>query len=320
MGQLTVEQRYTIAVMHKSGSSQKDIADAISKHKSVVNRELKRNMDLRSGEYRAELAQRKCVQRHRNKAKHCRFTAEVEKLVKVGLEKHYSPEQIVGTAKRKNEHMVSHERIYQYIWSDKRKGGNLHKKLRHKGKKYRKRGSLKDKRGMILNRTDISARPPVVESRERFGDLEIDTIIGKDRKGAILTINERKTGMVKIRKLDGKDAEKLAEVTIESLQDWAPNLFTITSDNGKEFAAHATIATALNIDFYFAKPYHSWERGSNENLNGLIRQYIPKGTDFSNISEKEIQQIEDDLNDRPRKRFNFFSPNEVMQQTVAFIT
>jgi transposase, IS30 family len=320
MGQLTVEQRYTIAAMRQNGHSQKDIAEKIGKHKSVVNRELKRNMDLRSGAYRAELAQRKCDDRHHSKPKHLRFTEAVKELVNEGLEKLYSPEQIVGFAKKKNENIVSHERIYQYIWSDKRKGGDLHKNLRHKGKKYRKRGNLKDKRGMILNRIDISERPPVVESRERFGDLEIDTIIGKDRKGAILTINDRKTGMVKIRKLQGKDADKLAEVAIETLQEWAPNLHTITSDNGKEFAAHSTIATALNIDFYFAKPYHSWERGSNENLNGLIRQYIPKGTDFSNISEKEIQEIEDNLNDRPRKRFDFFSPNEVMQQTVAFIT
>ena len=189
-----------------------------------------------------------------------------------------------------------------------------------KVKRYRDRSLMRDKRGQIVGRVDISERPVVVDERKRFGDLEVDTIVGKDRKGAILTINDRATGVLKMKKLNGKNASELAEACISALSHWVPNLMTITADNGKEFADHQTIAKKLNIDFYFAKPYHSWERGSNENLNGLIRQYIPKKTDFSTITEEYVQFVEDQLNNRPRKRFNFETPNYMLNQKVAFVT
>lgn len=160
----------------------------------------------------------------------------------------------------------------------------------------------------------IEERPEEVDAKERIGDLEIDTIIGKDRKGAILTINDRVTGNVKIRKLAGKNAQRLAEATVESLSDWKPFLKTITSDNGKEFASHRFIAEELGIDFYFAHPYHSWERGANENLNGLIRQYIPKKADFDTISEEYIAFVENELNNRPRKRFGYQTPKEKLKE------
>jgi transposase, IS30 family len=325
MKHLTEGQRYTIEVMKNQGYSQSKIAEAIGKNKSVVSREISRNCDKRSGTYTANLAQRKCADRHIAKSKKIHFTPLVQSRVEELIKDDYSPEQIVGICKLKGEKCVSTERIYQHIWSDKRKKGTLYLHLRTQGKRYRKRGSSKDRRGIIKNRIDIDQRPPIVEQRERLGDLEIDTIIGKNHQGAIVTINDRASGMLKMKKLESKDAEQLAIETIALLQEWRPFLHTITSDNGKEFAAHQTISEALGVTFYFAHPYHSWERGSNENLNGLVRQYIPKKTDFSTITDEFVKEVETKLNNRPRKRHNFETPNEVFNNLiintkVAFIT
>ena len=194
------------------------------------------------------------------------------------IEQDYSPEQIAGRAKHEGVNCVSHERIYQYIWQDKKDCGLLFKHLRRKGCKYRKRGAAKDSRGIIKGRTCISQRPVIVQEKTRLGDLEIDTIIGKNHQEAILSINDRVSSLLWMAKLNGKNAAELARKAIEILESQANWLHTITSDNGKEFAEHIKIATALNIDFFFARPYHSWERGANENTNGLIRQYFPKGT------------------------------------------
>ena len=159
-----------------------------------------------------------------------------------------------------------------------------------------------------------------MEAKERFGDLEIDTIIGKNRKGAILTINDRATGMLKMRKLKSREARQVKQAALELPGDRKPHLFTLTADNGKEFAAHESIGGALEIDFFFAHPYHSWERGANENLNGLIRQYIPKATDFDQVTDELVAQVQEALNSRPRKRFDFESPKCMFNQKVAFVT
>lgn len=320
MSHLTVEQRYAISVMLQNGKSKTEIAKILGKHKSIITREIKRNCDQRNGKYDYDLADRKCNKRHAEKNKKIAFTPEIKLYVEDLLGKKYSPEQIVGTAKKMSIPCVSHERIYQHIWEDKKRKGNLHEHLRTQGKRYRKRGAAKDKRGIIKGRVDISMRDPIVDKRERLGDLEIDTIIGKNHKGAIITINDRATGMLKMAKISGKDAKELAEKTIEMLQDWKPIIKTITADNGKEFSEHDTIVKALEVSFYFARPYHSWERGSNENLNGLIRQYIPKKTDFNEITDQQIEYIQTQLNNRPRKRFNFESPINIFNQKVAFIT
>lgn len=232
---------------------------------------------------------------------------------------------MVGTLKKQQEDTVSIERIYQHIWEDKKQGGTLYTHLRNQGRSYRKRGHLKDNRGIIKNRVDIEKRPKIVEKRTRFGDLEVDLIIGKNHKQAIVTINDRASGMLKMNKVDSKKAEQVSQVIIDELQDWMPYLHTITADNGKEFALHEIVAEQLNIDHYFAKPYHSWERGSNENLNGLIRQYFKKSSDFENITEQQIKDIEEKLNKRPRKRFGFENPIFVMNkllfnQKVALVT
>jgi len=325
MKHLTVEQRYTISVMKQQGYKQKEIAKAIGKDKSVISREIKRNCDKRSGEYRHDLAQRKCEQRHHSKSKKCRFTEQVKTDVDTWLKQDYSPEQISGRAKLEGKECVSHERIYQYIWKDKKEGGTLCLHLRRKGRKYRKRGTVKDSRGIIKDRVDISQRPTIVDEKTRIGDLEIDTIIGKKHRGAILTINDRVSGFLWMAKLNSKNAEELAEKVVEILAPQAHWIHTITSDNGKEFAEHKKIAENINIDFYFAKPYHSWERGANENTNGLIRQYLSKSSSFEMITNKNILYVQHKLNNRPRKKLGFLSPIEFLllklsNQKVAFIT
>ena len=316
MAHLTKPQRYTIEAMLKEGHTQSEIARVIGKNKSVVSREIKRNRDLRFGSYSQDLAQRKYQKRQKEKPKRVRFTDAVKTEVETLLKEDYSPEQVVETLKKVRKDTVSIETIYQYIWKKKKQGGSLHKHLRNQGRRYRKRGNSKDNRGVIQNRVDIDKRPKVVEERSRFGDLEVDLIIGKNHKQAILTINDRASGMLKMTKVKSKKAEEVSRAIVEQLQDWMPYLHTMTADNGKEFAEHLFVAEQLNIDHYFAKPYHSWERGSNENLNRLVRQYLPKKTDFTTITEQQIKEIEDKLNNRPRKRFNYENPIFVMNQLL----
>ncbi len=325
MKHLTVEERYTIWAMMQQGLKQKEIALAIGKDKSVVSHELKRNCDNRNREYRADLAQRKYESRQKNKHKRIRFTEEVKQYVEECLAKDYSPEQIRGRAVVEGRECVSHERIYQYVWKNKKGGGDFYTHLRHKGRRYRKRGNAKDSRGIIKDRVDISQRPEIVDQKQRLGDLEIDTMIGQNHKGALLTINDRVSSYVIIEKLNGKDAKELALKVIERLSFYKKRIHTITSDNGKEFAEHKMISSELKVDFFFAKPYHSWERGANENTNGLIRQYFPKKTSFENLSDQDIKRVEDILNNRPRKKLNFLTPNEFLlrnlsNQKVAFVT
>ena len=326
MAHLTQEQRYTIEALRKSNYSQKEIGDIIGKDKSVICREVQRNSDRRNGLYSWDLAGRKCKKRHEEKPKIERFTPEIKKHVTDWLKEDYSPEQIVGVAKKDGILCVSIERIYQYIWQDKREGGTLYTHLRSNGKTYRKRGALKDKRGQIVGRIGIECRPIEVEQKQRLGDLELDLVIGKDHKGALITINDRASGLLKIRKSTSKEASEIERLVVESLQPWKGFLATMTSDNGKEFAYHQNISEKLGVDYFFARPYHSWERGANENANGLVRQYFPKGYDFTTITDEQAQRVEDILNNRPRKRFGYLSPNQVHLQAmnnngkVAFIT
>lgn len=326
MGHLTVEQRYKIQILKEEGLSQIEIAERISKHKSVICRELKRNCDKRSGKYRAELAEKKCADRHKTKHKKIRFTIDIQLNTEKLLKEDYSPEQIVGISKLQGKECVSVERIYQHIWKDKKLGGTLYKHLRTEGKRYRKRGAAKDKRGQIPDKVSIEKRPKIVDEKKRIGDVEIDLVIGKNHNKALLTLNDRVSGNGKIALLHSKNAEEVKKKVIEILDDWKSFLKTITSDNGKEFTLHKEIATQLGIDYYFAKPYHSWERGANENFNGLVRQYFPKNYDFNRITQNDIQYVENKLNNRPRKRFGYLTPNQVHLQLlinngiVAFIS
>lgn len=320
MSHINLEQRYVIFMFLKHGKTQNEIADFIGRDKSVISREIKRNSDKRNNTYDFSLAHRKSQKRKDDKQRRNSLTPEVLANIEDRLKDDLSPEQIVGEAKTKGIACVSHETIYKYIWRDKKQGGELHTHLRRQGRRYRKRGNSKDNRGIITGRVDISQRPKEVERKERFGDFEIDTVIGKNHQGALVTINDRATGLVRIRKVETKEAETVAKVTIEALKKFKNYAHTITADNGKEFAQHAKISKELDVGFYFARPYHSWERGANENTNGLIRQYFPKGTDFSKITDEQVQAVEDKLNNRPRKRLDFKSPNTIFKQLkkVAF--
>lgn len=306
--------------MQSHNFSQTTIATIIGKDKSVVSRELRRNRDMRNGEYRYKQAQRKYEERLKQKPKAVRFDAEVRERVEAMLAEDFSPEQIVGRCRLEGLGCVSHERIYQHVWADKRRGGDLYTHLRRKGRKYRKRGAGKDGRGIIRDRVPIDSRPAVVDEKKRFGDLELDTVIGRNHKGAILTVNDRATGLCWLALLDGKESEPLKNALINMLSPLKGVIKTATADNGKEFAAHREIAAALGIDVFFAHPYHSWERGANENMNGLIRQYIPKKSSFENLNDEDIQLIQNKLNNRPRKRLNFLTPIEYFCRNFEQLT
>lgn len=325
MSQITLEQRYEIAALRNAGNTLEYIGDLLGFHKSTIGRELRRNCDGRSGVYRPKLAERKCRERHQCKRKNILLTKEVVTVVDRLIRDDLSPEQIAGHCMKNGIECVSIETIYLHIWKDKKAKGSLFTHLRRKGRRYKKRGAVNQARGQISNRVSIDKRPQIVEKKSRFGDLEADTIVGKDHKGAIVTLNDRSSGTLKMRKTVTREASEVRIAINEMLEDWIPFIKTITSDNGKEFAEHETIAEESQIDFYFANPYSPWERGANENLNGLIRQYFPKKTDFSMISDQEIKRIESKLNNRPRKRFNFDTPLEMMDKLlfnkeVAFIT
>jgi transposase, IS30 family len=222
----------------------------------------------------------------------------------------WSPEQISGWL-RDQGIKLSHERIYQMIWQDKRDGGNLWRCLRRRGKRYNKRAGKNAGRGLIPNRIDISDRPAIVARKARLGDWEGDTVVSAGHKGGLLTLVERKSQLTKISKLQRSTARATQRATVRRLKPIDKFVHTITFDNGKEFAAHQDIAHALNARIFFATPYHAWERGLNENINGLIRDFFPKGTDFSTISNAEVAKVERLLNARPRKSLGFRSPQEV---------
>jgi len=324
MSHITQEQRYTISCLLEKGFKITEIARVIDKHKSVVSREIKRNCDQRSGQYKSDLAHRKYQKRMNEKPKKISFTPEIKSAVEALIREDYSPEQVEGFLKKTGQQTVSKERIYQHVWTDKKRKGNLHEHLRRKGRRYRKRGASKDNRGIIKGRVGIENRPEIVNDRNRFGDLEIDLVMGANHKGALLTINDRASGMLKIGKVESKSAEEISRVTCELLMDWKQHIKTITADNGKEFAQHQKISETLSIDFFFANPYHSWERGSNENTNGLIRRYFPKKMDFKSITEEQVKEVELKINSRPRKRFKFETPIFVMKKLlfnpkVAFV-
>ena len=321
--QLTVEQRYQISALLQSGSTQKQIAKIVGVSESTISRELLRNKGKR-GKYSPVRAQMLADERKERFGRNRRFNSSMKRFIDKKIrEEQWSPEQINGYCKTNGIDIVSVERIYQYIRKDKAEGGDLHTFLRHK-LKHRKR-PISSNRTPIKDRIGIEHRPAIVDEKKRFGDLEIDTIIGKDGKGAILTIVERTKGFVLMEKLEkGKNAEGVKKAVIRLLMPYKGKIHTITSDNGKEFAEHKAIASDLEIDFYFANPYSSWERGLNEYTNKLIRQYIPKGTDFNNVSNDKVKEIQYKLNRRPRKKLKYKTPAQLffasLEKKIAFVS
>ena len=304
--QLTQEQRYQISVMLKIGQTQTEIAEMIGKHKSTISREVRRNQGQRG--YRPKQAHEMSLNR-RKKAKP-RIQESTWALIESKLQEDWSPEQISDWLKQNTAIQVSHERIYQYIYVDKRAGGSLHKHLRCQ-KKRRKRYGGYDRRGKLPNRRSIEERPEIVDQRQRIGDWEVDTMIGKGHRQAIVTLTERKSRFALLRKVERRKAGLVSAAVIDLLQPVADRLHTITGDNGKEFAEHERIAQELEVSFFFAHPYAAWERGANENMNGLVRQYIPKNRDLLSVTDEELLLIMNKLNHRPRKCLDFKTPFEV---------
>jgi len=308
--QLNLEKRYQISALIKAGLSQKEIAFEIGVHSSTISRELRRNNDKVRG-YNAELAQIKSSKVKMQKKKRSSLTKPIEKYIRTKLKQDWSPEQISGRMKIDIGISVVHETIYRYIYANKKNGGKLYTYLRHKNKKYHHRSNDYKARGTIIERVMIDKRPKVVDKKNRIGDLEIDTVVGKDHKGFLVTVVDRKSKFVLIKNVPTKEASVVTKALIEMLQPIKAITKTITSDNGKEFAYHKQISAALDTDFYFANPYHSWERGLNEHTNGLIRQYLPKKSEFLKVSKDEIIIIQNRLNHRPRKILNYKTPYEV---------
>jgi IS30 family transposase len=307
--QLTEVQRYQIEALKKVKKEQKEIAAVVGVSASTISRELRRNRGLRG--YRSQQAHTKATTRRKEATKAIKMTAEVLGLIETKLRLDWSPDQVSGWLDLEKRITLSHERIYQHIWADKLQGGDLYKHLRQSKKKRKKKYGSKDKRGQIRNRISIEERPEIVEQKVRIGDWEIDTVIGKNHQGALVTIVDRKSKYTLIKKVDSKHAEVVTRATITLLKPYLDKTLTITADNGKEFAGHERMSQQLGSTVYFAHPYSSWERGLNENTNGLIRQYFTKGSSFENISDKQVEEVMKKLNHRPRKTLNYKTPHSV---------
>lgn len=303
--QLTLEQRYQISALLKLGFNKSVIAKELGVHKSTIGRELRRNRSKRG--YQAKFAERQAFSRRREKVKP-RISDETWTEVKAKIKEQWSPAQISGRFALKGTAKVSHEWIYQRIYRDKQTGGTLYLNLRCQRLRKKRYGKY-DKRGKLKNQVSIEERPQIVGQKKRLGDWELDTIIGKGHRQAIVSMTERLSKLLRIKKVEQKTGGLINQAICQKLKGLT--VYTLTSDNGREFSEHEKIARQLDASFYFCHPYSSWERGLNENTNGLVRQYFPKKTELAKITDKQIEEVEDKLNNRPRKTLGYRTPNEV---------
>jgi IS30 family transposase len=305
---LSQAERYQIHALMKAGHDQSQIAKLLDRHKSTISRELSRNTGSRG--YRPKQA----CEMSADRAQNSRNAPTVEPWVREAacalLCIQWSPEQIASQLP------ISHETVYQHVYADKAQGGTLWKHLRCQKQKRKRYASGRDRRGQIPNRRPLSERPLHIEARRQVGHWECDTVIGASHKGAVVTMVERKSGYAVMTKVEKKTSELVSSAIVDKLQPLAARVKTLTFDNGKEFAGHAQIDQQLQSTAYFARPFASWERGSNENLNGLLRQYVPKKRAMSTVSDEEIRMIQNRLNNRPRKRLGFKTPAEVFHQSL----
>lgn len=313
--QLTQEQRYQIYALKKTGHSGSEIAEVIGVHKCTVSRELRRNRGGRG--YRPQQAH-ELAQERRVKARP-RIRAKTWAVVENLLRQEWSPEQISGRLKKEQKICISHEWIYQYVLADQRAGGDLYKHLRCQ-KKRRKRYGTYNRRGKLLNCRSIEERPAIVAHRKRLGDWEVDTVFGKDHQQALVTLTERKSRFTLLGKVPQRTAQAVQDQICRLLLPVQDKVHTLMSDHGKEFAYHQQIAQLLQLKYYFAHPYAAWERGTNENTNGLLRQYFPKKCDLQRVSHKEMNHAMSRLNFRPRKSLRFKTPFEVFYHSSVALT
>jgi len=318
--QFSTEERYELAALRRQNIGMAKMAEHLGRHRSTLYREVKRNQSAHDGRYRASHAVEKASGRqHRSRRNWLYGPAEfapVETLIR----QRFSPEQIVGRRQLEGHAVMSHETIYRWIWQDKRCGGSLWQNLRGARKQKRKRHGRYDSRGRLAGKKPIEQRPAVVANRGRIGDWEMDTMHGRG-KACVVTVVERKTGLVRLGPIQGATKEQTLNRTVKLLWAERDRVQTITADNGTEFHGYRELERILGTQVYFATPHHAWERGTNENTNGLIRQYLPKGTNLSRLTQQQCDRIAEQLNNRPRLRLGFKTPNEVFyDQFVALQT
>ena len=311
--QLNAEERSALAALRRVGLSQAEIARELGRHRSTVWRELKRNAAPHDGWYRGGRAEERAVARRKRSRRNSQFgEAEIGRVEEL-LREEWSPEQVSGYLRRTGELAISHETIYRHVWRDLKAGGTLHLHLRGARKQCRKRYGRNDSRGRLAGKRRIGERPAAVERRERSGHWEIDTVMGEslgESSDCILTLVERKTGYVLIGKLKARTAAEANRAVLELMARHPGRVATITADNGTEFHWYAKVEAESWVKFYFATPHHSWERGTNENTNGLIRQYLPKGRTMAGVTQSQCDRIAEQLNNRPRKRHEYKTPNQ----------
>jgi IS30 family transposase len=309
--QITSGERYTLAALHTQGFSQAAIARELGKHPSSISRELKRNSARFDGCYRPGIAGERTRGRRSRSRRNSRFTQADLELVRILLKEKFSPEQASAYLRQHGLLRISHETIYMYLWRDLKAGGELWKDLRGSVKKRRKRYGANDSRGRLAGKKMIGDRPPEVETREELGHWEMDTVMGNHASHhCIVSLVERVSGYVIIGKLRDRTKETLTVRAIQLIRQHRRLFKTITADNGTEFHDYEKIERATGVPVYFANPYHSWERGTNENTNGLIRQYLPKRVSMKGVTQHRCKAIALQLNIRPRKRHGFKSPAE----------
>ena len=307
--QITFEERYTLGLLRREGRSAAAIARALGRHQSTIRRELVRNRTAHDGAYRPQLADWYARGRRSRSRRNRRFSAADLQRVRRLLEQQWSPEQVAGHLRLHGLLAISHETIYRYIWADKRQGGRLYSHLRGAQKRRRKRYRSYDSRGRVAGKRPITARPAVVATRAQLGHWEADTVLGPGRP-CVLSMVERKTGYLVIGKLRARTTAEVNHRATELIQAQPRAVRTITADNGTEFHDYAAIEQATDALFYFATPHHSWERGTNENTNGLIRQYLPKRRSMAHLTQQDCNAIAAKLNRRPRKRLGYRTPEE----------
>jgi len=308
--QLTSGERYMLSALRRQGLSQAEIARQLHRSPSTISREIRRNSCRSDGHYRPSKADSRTRGRRSRSRRNAQFMAHDYVLVNYFLQKQWSPEQISGYLGKSGLLRISHETIYCHVWKDKVEGGRLHAHLRGARKQRRKRYQAYDSRGRLAGKRHISERPVTAEHRTELGHWEIDTVLGKGSKDCIVTLVERKTGYLLIGKLRARTKEELSRCTTDFIHAHGERFKTITADNGTEFHGYRDIEAETGVPFYFATPHHSWERGTNENTNGLIRQYLPKGTSMAGLTQQQCNDIAVKLNTRPRKRLSYRTPEE----------
>ena len=311
--QLTSEERYALSTLKKQGLSQAAIARALGRHRSTICRELKRNTRTDGG-YRPFTACERARARLSRSRRNWQFTERDWALVRDKLHEYWSPEQISGRLRRDGVLRISHESIYRYIWHDMMDGGSLYLMLRGALKQRRKRYRSYDSRGRLAGKRHISERPLSVERRSRIGDLEGDTIMGGADQHCALTLVDRKTGYLFIGKLNERTVEAATQRATSIIRSARHRVRTLTLDNGTEFHGYKDIEAATQATVYFATPHHSWERGTSENTNGLIRQYLPKKKTMKHVTQDRCNWIARELNNRPRKRHGYLTPAELYEK------